>query len=74
MSAACADARFPCPGCSVTLTLPPPPEKPCTDLDCKHCGAKTDGIERRSRVCLRCGRCAICGSSHTVMVRGPVLT
>lgn len=61
-----------CPGCSCQHTIPPPPEAVCGDLSCKHCGAKDQSIESPSRVCQSCGICAICGSAHTVMVKGPV--
>ncbi len=66
-------ARYHCPGCSVTLTLPPKPEAPCASTDCKHCGAPSDGVERRSRVCPVCGICALCDSAHTVLASGAEL-
>ncbi len=60
---------YTCPGCGNHYTEPIPPEKPCADLACKHCGMVESGVERHSRVCLGCGICALCGGEHTVLIR-----
>lgn len=64
---------YTCPGCSCQYTTPVPAEEICTDLKCKYCGAAVQGVEQRTRICAACGRCGICSSEHTVMVRGPVM-
>lgn len=66
--------RYACPGCGCHYAKPPPPEKPCADLTCKHCGAVEMSVERASRICQACGICAICGSVHAVLIRNKGVT